>query len=165
MRDTLRLSRLVLVLAAALCLIGCQTKTAEVEKIEKLGGRVTATGSNLEVTLTDWKGTADDYALLKGLKNVTVLNMANPDVTNATLENVAALTTLEDLDVHNTKIDDDGIKHLTGLKHLKKLNLKKTAVTAPGLEPLKALPALEFVDVRDTKVPAEEVKLWKNLRK
>jgi hypothetical protein len=58
---------------------------------------------------------------------------------------LARLKTLQNLDIHNTKITDAGLMYLFGLKRLKKLYLGYTKVTEAGVKKLrKALPACDI---------------------
>lgn len=58
------------------------------------------------------------------------------------LSNLAVLTTLESLDLSDSKVTDSGLEKLAPLTGLKELNLNGTAITAAGLSSLKALPEL-----------------------
>jgi hypothetical protein len=50
---------------------------------------------------------------------------------------------LQNLDLSNTAVTDNGIRHLHGLQNLKKIGIMKTAVTDEGMEELKsAVPSL-----------------------
>src|SRR5437764_900851 len=85
---------------AAVWSLGCTSPTSDktdktkspTEKIKDRGGKLTNDDDGLVVTLTGWKGKAEDYALVKELKdleNVGTLQMSNADVDDDTLKNVA----------------------------------------------------------------------------
>src|SRR5262249_41792047 len=59
------------------------------------------------LTLTGWDRT--DYAFIAQKPDAVVLQMANPDVTDATLENLRGLTHLRELDLNDTQVTDAGL--------------------------------------------------------
>jgi hypothetical protein len=149
---------------AALCLAGCKGQPVSTDPIDKLGGSVKAHEGGVRITLTGWKGTVDDYELLKKYPNARVLHMANPDVTDQTLEHVRTLSELEDLDLNDTQVTDDGLKALTGLSKLKVLWLENTKVTDKGLEILGPLDSLMRLELTGSAATKEGADAWKAAR-
>ena len=69
------------------------------------------------LTLTGWD--RKDYSFLKLNRNVAVLQMANPDVTDHTIEALRGMNELEELDLNGTQITDAGLNVLKDLPALK----------------------------------------------
>ena len=82
-------------------------QAAAIAEIKKLGGRVTLnkSGDVIEVRLDGF------------------------NITDAALEHLKGLTSLNTLDLHHTKITDAGLEQLKGLTSLKDLNLMGTKIT------------------------------------
>lgn len=57
-------------------------------------------------------------------------------VTDAGLQQLAALTHLQELSLVGTQISDAGLPHLVQLKHLELLRLHNTHVTLQGMQQL-----------------------------
>jgi hypothetical protein len=128
-----------------------------------LGPLVRMVEGEKHITLTGWN--RSDYSALAAHKDAVVLQMANPDVDDATLEIVARLTSLRDLDLANTKVCDAGLAKLAGLARLKTLRLRGTAVGDAALDgALTALPELSLIDARQTRVTPEGAARWKQSR-
>jgi Leucine-rich repeat (LRR) protein len=80
-------------------------------------------------------------AHLKGLTNLSNLNLDNTKVTNAGLVHLTGLTNLSSLNLRSTHVTDAGLAHLKGLTKLSGLDLSKTQVAGAGMEELRqALP-------------------------
>jgi internalin A len=95
--------------------------------VEKLGGVVTR----------------DDK--LPG-KPVVKVNLADTNVTDAGLKELAPLKNLTILYLNETKVTDAGLKELAPLKNLTWLNLRDTQVTDTGLKELQqALPKCKIL--------------------
>lgn len=111
------------------------------------------------LTLTRWD--QKDYSVLARIPDAVVLQMANDDVTDATLKYVAEIKSLRELDVAGSKVTDAGLKDLAGLTKLQKLTLSRTAITDAGLKPLlDQLPDLNQLDVRETGVTPAVLRPW-----
>ncbi len=148
-------TRLCCLLLAAICLGGCggasqNQKAAIVGWTVGHGGIVHLEGQTLEVKkLTD---------MPSGKFEVEKIDLTKSDVTDADLENLAALPELKALTLHGTKITDDGLSHLTALKNLKDLDLSNTNVTDVGLKILAGIKSLEKLHLHTTAVSNKGLK-------
>lgn len=128
-----------------------------------LGPYVRVVEGERHVTLTGWD--RDDYSVLLHLPDTVVLQIANADVTDATLDYVVPLKHLEELDLSDSAITDAGLARLVALPKLLKLRLKGTAITNDGLASfLEAKPELIALDVRETAAKPSLLRAWKKER-
>jgi hypothetical protein len=74
-----------------------------------------------------------------------------PADTDDDLRLVATFRKLEELDLSNAEIGDEGLVHLRGLIYLRTLDLSGTNVTDAGLRHVKSLAALKDLDLYETK--------------
>jgi hypothetical protein len=103
-----------------------------------------------------------DYATLKGKTYLEVLQMANEDVTDQTLEHLKGMTKLRELDLSNTAITDEGLKILKQLPKLEILHLNRTKVTEEGIrESIFPIETLKELNLRNTKVTKKTRDEWK----
>ena len=106
-----------------------------------------------------------DYATLKEKPYLEVLQMANGDVTDQTLEYLKGMTKLRQLDLSNTQITDDGLKVLKELPKLEVLQLNGTKVTDDGVRqyifPLESLMELSLQRTKVTKATRLE---WRDAK-
>jgi hypothetical protein len=92
--------------------------------------------------------------------------MANPDVTDQTLEYLTGDRRLRELDLNDTQITDHGLAVLAVLPALEILRLKGTKITDEGFrKELGTKESLRQLDLRNTAVTAESAKLWKDAKK
>jgi hypothetical protein len=114
------------------------------------------------LTLTGWKD--GNYADIAARPDTAVLQMANPDVTDATLDHLAGLTKLTELDLNYTQVTDAGLAKLKALP-LKTLRLRETKITDEGFrEHLMPREALMELDLTDTAVKSSTAREWKNAK-
>lgn len=115
------------------------------------------------LTLT---GVADvDYSTLADEPDVVVLQIANQDVTDATLAYLKHMHKLRELDLNYTQVSDAGLKVLADLPELKILRLRKTAVTDDGFRAHLANKAsLLELDARETQIASKTLREWKAKR-
>ena len=127
----LRLARgpVSLFLLAAVIALGTITYV-ETQKYRSLGAYEKVVEGELHLTLTGWD--QRDYSLVRGRSEVVVLQMANADVSNETLQNLEGLDKLRELDLNDTMIDDDGLALLAKLPALRTLRLRGTKITDDG---------------------------------
>lgn len=114
----------------------------------------------LHVTLT---GLTDfDYATLKDRPQISVLQMANPDVTDQSLDALAGLPLLYELDLNGAGITDAGLAKLKSLPKLEVLRIKNTKVTDEGFtENLLPSDRLMKLDARGTEIKGSTLRKWK----
>jgi hypothetical protein len=131
-----------------------------------LGLRERIVDGEQHITLTGWdRGTAD-YVVLKSRPEVIVLQMANPDVTDQTIEYLVGHRRLRELDLNDTQVTDKGLAVLAALPALEILRLKRTKITDDGFKKeLASKESLRQLDVRNTAVSAESARLWREAKK
>lgn len=133
--------------------------TRVVETID-LGEREQMVDGELHLTLTGWD--RESYEFLAYKRDIAVLQMANADVTDATLELLKGQVRLKTLDLNGTQVTDQGLATLAELKSLESLRLRGAQVTDAGLQQLfDHLPNLKQLDVRQTAVSSELIDSWK----
>lgn len=111
------------------------------------------------LTLTGLPGF--DYAQVAKRTDVVVLQMANADVTDATLEHLRGLGELRELDLKDTAITDDGLKVLASLPKLKTLRLRGTKITDAGFAHVAAIETLREIDAQETEIKSATLRAWK----
>ncbi|RLS40347.1 MAG: hypothetical protein DWH82_03450 [Planctomycetota bacterium] len=125
-----------------------------------LGLREAIVDGEGHITLTGWD--QDDYSVLKNRRTVVVLQMANADVTDETLEMLAGMANLRELDLNDTRITDAGLETLAQLPALAILRLRGTAVTDAGFtHSLKDKVSLLEIDARNTQIASRTLRDWK----
>jgi hypothetical protein len=128
-----------------------------------LGPRETIVNGQRHITLTGWD--RKDYGLLGSKNDVVVLQMANPDVTDQTLDKLKGMNELKDLDLNDTQITDAGLKVLKELPALSSLRLKNTKITDQGFQDaLGGKESLMQLDLTGTGVSHETVKAWREAK-
>ena len=96
----------------------------------------------VEISLTN---SSDARALLPQLRSqygVQYLDLRDTNVTDQDLRHVASLPNLRTLMLDNTNVTDKGLEHLFNLKKLRRLGTLDTSVTFEGLERLEAVTKL-----------------------
>lgn len=74
------------------------------------------------------------------------------EVTNAGLAHLKNLSSLELLNLDDTKITDTGLAHVKNLTSLENLVLSHTTITDAGVANLKILTSLKSLDLRKTQI-------------
>jgi len=127
-----------------------------VEAILKVGGKVfydyqlDETGAKATPPVWLRKSLGDDFFF-----DVIHVIFVGTHVTDAELENLERLTSLEWLVVRGRNVTDAGFEHLKGLTSLEELTFYGDHVTDAGLENLKGLTSLESLDLEDTCITGE----------
>lgn len=111
------------------------------------------------LTLTGWD--RKDYSILKRKPDVVVLQMANKDVTDQSLESLKEMKSLKELDLSDTQVTDVGLGILQDLPALAILRLARTKITDQGFHKmLFTKDSLMRLDLRGTQVSRETAKAW-----
>jgi len=131
-----------------------------VEKYVPKGPVETVVDGEIHLTLTGAEKV--DYTYLKSKRTVNVLQMANADVNDDTLQYLANMNALVELDINDTQITDAGLVTLAKLPALSKLRLRGTKITDAGFREhlLNKEPLIEL-DLTGTAVASKTVREWK----
>jgi hypothetical protein len=129
-----------------------------------LGPREKVVDGQLHVTLTGWDKLPNEYAaVFRSRPHAAVLQIANPDVTDAILEPIVGLREIEELDLTDTQITDASLPLLARLPKLKRLRLRGTKITDQGFKThLEPMASLKELDLRDTGVARETTQSWRS---
>jgi len=147
-------------LAAGLLLAATPSAIARLFPID-LGPYERLVDGERHLTLTGWDPASVGlesvgYQLLGQKTDAAVLQMANPDVTDATLAFLRGFDRLKTLDVANSGVTDNGLAEIARLKSLETLYLNNTAVTSDGVTRwLTDHPTLRVIWLRGTAVSKE----------
>jgi hypothetical protein len=115
------------------------------------------------LTLTGWD--RKDYSILKLKPDVVVLQMANPDVTDLSLESLREMKLLQELDLSGTQVSDAGLGVLNDLPALAKLRLARTKITDKGFrDTLFAKDSLMLLDLTATAVARDSGNAWREAK-
>jgi Leucine Rich repeat len=128
-----------------------------------LGPRVNIVDGQRHVTLTGWDRA--DYSVLRLMPDVSVLQMANADVTDHVLELLSGMKNLKELDLNGTQLTDAGLGILRDLPVLATLRLARTKITDKGFcDVLSTKDSLMQLDLQHTQVSPESIKAWRSAR-
>lgn len=133
------------------------TQEQAIAEIKELGGSVSfglgAENKKIYGVVFNKKPITDGaLALVKGFTTLELLNVADTKVTDAGLVHLKALENLQFLSLESTQVTDAGLVHLKGLTNLMNLNLVGTPVTDDGLVNLKAMVKLKMLSLEGTQV-------------
>jgi hypothetical protein len=116
---------------------------------------------HLTLTGSDPKDARD----LKLKDDVTVLQMAQPDVTDESLEPLRNMKVLKELDLNGTQITDAGLEILKELPALNSLRIARTKVTDKGFRSaLLKKESLMRLDVQGTGISRETIQAWRDAK-
>lgn len=150
------------VLVLGLLVAGAPSAISRLFPID-LGPRDKMVNNDRHLTLTGWDRTS--YDVLRDKTDTVQLQMANPDVTDQTLQLLKGFDRLKVLDLNDTKVTDQGLKVIGSLPTLETIFLERTGVTDAGAkECLLNHPTLRVYWLRSTKVTpemADEIKAAK----
>lgn len=115
------------------------------------------------ITLTGLKDF--DYSTLQSKRDIVVLQMANADVNDQTLELLHDMPKLRKLDVNGSQVTDDGLARIAELPALQELYLARTRITDEGFRKhLADKETLVHLDLTGTAVKSKTKRAWKNQR-
>jgi hypothetical protein len=115
------------------------------------------------ISLTNWG--RKDYAILLETSDADAVYMANPDVTDETLDLLYNHKLVTELDLSNTQITDAGLAKLKNLASLKKIWLVNTKITDQGFrEHLMPRDWIESIDVTGTDIKGSTLRQWEQAR-
>lgn len=121
-------------------------------------GAIDAKGSAALKKLTNLKKLRFDGLVkgslegIRGLKNLTSLDLNYSRATDECLEPLLEASSLRELNITNTSITSEGLKSLVNLKQLRQLYLSGTSVDDAGLVHLQALSGLEYLSLSECKI-------------
>jgi hypothetical protein len=122
--------------------------------------RVTIVNGEKHLTLTHAKG--DALSVIKKHRDVVVLQMAEAELSEETVEHLRGLPELRELDLNDSNVTDFHLAALSGMNKLEILRLNRTAVTDAGvMEHVLPLPSLKELNLRGTKVSTKLLRDWK----
>src|SRR5262249_43486944 len=128
-----------------------------------LGPHERRVDGELRITLTGLKDF--DYATLTSRPDTAVLQMANDDVTDRTLEKLKGMAQLHSLDVSGTQIRDEGLRIVAELPRLRELRLARTKITDEGFKKyLAPKESLLKLDLTGTAVKGKTKRDWRKAR-
>jgi hypothetical protein len=127
-----------------------------------LGPRERMVEGSPAVVLTGWD--RDDYSFLSERTEIEILEIANPDVTDATLDLLVPLPRLKELTLNDSQITDVGLAKLQSCLSLEILRIARTQVTAEGVKAFLESPPVRLsqLDVSGCGVPTAPLRGWKN---
>jgi hypothetical protein len=132
-------------------------------KFGKLAPHEQIVNGELRITLTGVP--AFDYSSLQSRPEIVVLQMANPDVTDQTLEYLSGMGQLRSLDLNGTQVTDEGLKRLANLPRLQELRLARTQITDEGfLKHLAPKESLLRLDLTGSAIKGKTKRDWKKAK-
>jgi hypothetical protein len=116
----------------------------------------------IHVTLTDWD--RSDYSFLQKRRDIVVLQMANPDVTDDVVAQLAGSVMIKEIDLNDTAITDKSLAILAAIPNLHTLRLRGTKITDAGFrEHLLNKESVRSLDLRQTGVASKTAREWKKV--
>jgi hypothetical protein len=134
-----------------------------IEQFVDLGPREKIVSGELHITLTGWHEA--DYSFLEKKRSAVVLQMANPDVTDQTLNYLRGMDQLRELDLNDTQVTDEALPLVAGLPRLEELRLARTKISDEGFRKhLSDKESLLKLDLTGTKVKGKSKREWKKAK-
>ena len=101
---------------------------------------------------------------LAQLRSLEALSLTDTQITDVSLQHLSQIASLKGLGLVGTPITNEGLKHLEALPSLKTLVLNRTDIDDGAVEYLRSFPALERVTVGNTKMTEEGRSALENSR-
>lgn len=121
------------------------------------------TTGEVDLTLTGLKDY--DYSQLQEKPGLTVLQMANPEVTDEIVEWLRPMKSLKRLDLSDSQITEKALAILAELPALEDLKLSRTKIGDEAIQDfLKKAPALKEITLSGTQVKTSTLRTWKNAK-
>lgn len=148
-----------LLLFLSVCLVVTPALITRLTPID-LGPYSDVVDGERHLTLTGWDQT--DYSVLESETDVVVLQMANGDVTNETLQYLANCAQLRELDISGSAVTNEGLTHLASLPKLEILRVRGCELSDEGFRKhLLEHPTLNRLDARETEISSEVIREWR----
>ena len=126
------------------------------EWLRAIGGKVQmADGKITAVSLNGTSITDREFVVLGKLPQLTQLSLQHTEVSTIGLEQLAAIRTLERLDLGHTLLGDNALPMLASLTNLRALHMPSTLVEGTGLASLKGLSNLRELDLGNSPIADE----------
>ena len=104
----------------------------------------------------------NDYSVLRLIPDVSVLQMANADVTDHVVEVLRGMKNLKELDLNGTQVTDSGLGIIHDLPALATVRLARTKITDKGFrDNLATKESLMQLDLQHTQVSRNTAKAWR----
>lgn len=114
----------------------------------------------IHLTLNGWD--RKDYSFLKTRRDIVVLQMANPDVTDEIVAQLDGSKMLKEIDLNDTAITDKSLPILAAIPNLRTLRLRGAKITDAGFrEFLLNKESLQELDLRETEIASKTAREWK----
>lgn len=129
-----------------------------IRRMQSLGADITQyPASNAEPGFTEvrfrkWRGRPSDYALLKKIPNVTLLDMTSIELHDDDVETLSGVKSVKHLELGRTSIGDSALKRLGKMEQLMSLSLSENPITDDGVKELAQLKNLTQLDLSRTRV-------------
>lgn len=159
-RQTLKVPLRLLFLGVVLA-GGALTAGRMAGRFPPLGEREKMVDGGRHITLTGWD--RKDYGLLREKTDATVVQMANLDVTDETIELLQEFKSLRELDLNGSQLTDTGLAKVAALPALEILRIRATRVSDEGFQRyLFPKATLHELDARETAISPKSLREWKN---
>ena len=134
--------------AVAASVVATRGDAAVAEWLRAIGGKVEmADGKITAVSLDGTSITDKEFIVLTRLPQLKDLSLQHTEISTIGIEQLAAVRSIERLDLGHTLLSDNALPMLASLTSLRVLELPSTLVDGTGLAALKALPNLREIDL------------------
>ena len=142
--------------AMAASAVATRGDTAIAEWLRAIGGKVQMSdGKITAVSLNGTSITDKEFVVLTKLPQLRDLSLQHTEISTLGLEQLAAVRSIERLDLGHTLLGDSALPMLASLTSLRVLDLPSTLIDGTGLAALKALPNLREIDLGNAPIGDE----------